>query len=141
MAVRKATILDYKRIREMGVNFAKSVPFSKYITEEKIETLLLSCILESEDRIVLYSPEAGFLAGFCSPFVYGDVMAATELAWWVEEDKRNTKVGAELIEAFQTWAIEKKCKLLTMICLDDELSKYYERKGYVLQERAYVKEL
>lgn len=97
-------------------------------------------LIKSDDGVIFIG-DGGFLAGTITPFVYGFNYCATELAWWIEEDKRGNGIGKELIEAFEQWAKEKGCSMVTMVSIDDSVGKFYESTGYRLKERVYVKDL
>jgi len=105
----------------------------------KLQSVVFDCIV-SKDKIIFIS-EHGMLVGMLSEFIYGDCLIATELAWWVDPEYRGTSEGKELLTSFEGWAKDKGCKYITMISLDEGLGKYYEKCGYLLTERSYMREL
>lgn len=98
-------------------------------------------LTDKTKQIVLIYDDVGFLAGLATPSLFGDIRQATEMAWWVEPSERGKEAGGELLKAFEFWAKKVGCKLVTMISLNDKVGKYYEKNGYKLYERAYVKEV
>jgi len=142
MNLRVATIEDIKLVTDMALKFAHSSPYKKYIedsvVEEKVNDLLMG---PTNEKIVLLYQDLGMLAGIKTKFTYGTIPLAVETAWWVEPDQRGQKAGGELRKAFEYWASQVDCSLVVLSCLDDEVGKYYERNGYGLYERAYMKEL
>ena len=138
-----ATIEDLPLVSRMAQSFIESSPYNRHFDMGMVDGVLtqLSTSEDSRKGIVLLYGEVGMLAGMSSPFIYGPHYMATELGWWVEPDARKSGAGKELIKAFEEWARRVGCTLITMISLDDTVSQYYEKNGYVLTERAYMKEL
>jgi GNAT superfamily N-acetyltransferase len=140
--IRIATIEDIDLIVKMSMKFMDTCTYKDYSSESKIKEVVTNLLNASKsDGIILISEDKGFIAGVAKEFTFGDVRIATELAWWVEPEHRASKVGKELLDAFEYWAEQVGCKAITMICLDENLSQYYEKRGYVLAELAYMKDL
>lgn len=140
--LRIATIEDLPLVIDMIMKFASSSPYKGYVEEEKIKTMATHFLnAPKEDMIILLSGTDGILVGMATEFPYGYVKAATELAWWVSPNKRGQKAGGELLAAFEFWAKQIGCSIVTVSCLDDKIAKHYENLGYTLQERAYLKEI
>lgn len=140
--VRRATFVDYPEIKEMSKKFLDQTEYQKHSDESKIDSMILNFLCsDGTDKIVFISEEGGWLAGFIAPFTFGLENMAVEFGWWVEPSKRGLKIGTELKDAFETWAKEQGCSLITMICLDDNIGKLYEKWGYKLYERTYMKEI
>lgn len=141
--MRLATLEDYNAILKMVRSFAENSPYSKIMNYDKIEVLLNSLLVNNGiDTVILIDEEdRGFIAGIVSPHFFFEGKIATELAWWVEPEDRNSGVGRELLTSFEEWAWSRGCSNITMISLDDNIGKFYEDNGYVLQERAYLKSI
>lgn len=141
--MRIATLDDFNEIKEMSLKFLSKTGYTEYSDEATISQLIYNILTgEQNEMIILLKPGVGMIAGMSTPFVFGPHLLASEIAWWINEDKRGEGDGAELIEAFEYWAKEKAgCKMITLTSLDDELGKFYEKKGYKLYERAYMKVL
>jgi GNAT superfamily N-acetyltransferase len=139
MNIRIADTKDIPSILEMAKKFIST---TKYTYDEGvIEHLVTSLLAADKTLAIILISDGGFIAGVSNQFVFGLHRQATELAWWVEPEARSKGVGKELLDAFEYWAQNvAKCKTVTMVSLDDELGKYYEKNGYELFERAYMKE-
>lgn len=124
------------------MKFIAATNYKDHADENTIRQLATS-ILSSDgsNAICLLHEDGGMVAGVVTPFFFGKKRIASEIGWWVEPDKRRTKVGSELIDGFEEWAKVTQCQLISMVSLDDELGKYYEKRGYHLHERVYMKEI
>lgn len=138
-----ATIEDLPEILSMSMKFMEGTGYTKYSDEQTISNLIEAIVTGRQDTmIILLKPGVGFIAGQASPFVFGKGNIASEIAWWINEDQRKAGVGSELVEAFEYWAKNvAMCDLISLTGLDDNIGKFYEKKGYKLYERAYMKEL
>ena len=138
-----ATIEDTTEIVEMAMKFMATTGYTEYSNEETITQLVNNILTgQQNEMIILLKSGVGFLAGMRSPFVFGPHFIASEIAWWIEPDKRKEGTGAELVEAFEYWAKNVAgCTMITLTALDDSVGKFYEKKGYKLYERAYMKQL
>lgn len=139
--VRFATEEDVDNIVTMAMKFADSSSYKGMMDENKIRAIVESLVKMNKKEGTILICEGGFLAAMTNPFMFGLDYIATEIAWWVDEDKRQTGLGTDLLRAFEEWAKHIGCKYATMISLDDKLGNLYERMGYKLYERAYMKEL
>lgn len=135
--IRVATESDINAVLDMALKFVKNTGYKDIYNEYKVTSMILYCM---EHGIVLMH-DYGFVMGLADQFIYGSTSMATELAWWVDPDHRGDGVGKELLEGFESWAKSIGCSYVTMISIDDNVGKYYEKKGYKLYERAYMKEL
>lgn len=138
-----ATTEDTQEIVDMAMKFMATTGYTEYSNEEVITQLVNNILTgKQNEMIILLEPGVGFLAGMSSPFVFGPHFLASEIAWWIEPDHRGNGTGAELIDAFEYWAKNVAgCTMISLTSLDDSVGKFYEKKGYALYERAYMKEL
>lgn len=138
-----ATLEDLPDIVNMSMKFMETTGYAEFSDRKTIEDFAFDMLnAERNEKIVIYEPGVGFLAGVANPFPFGPHLLATEVAWWVSPDARGKRVGAEFLEAFEYWAKEiAGCTMLSMVGLDDKLEKFYQDKGYKLYERAYMKVL
>ena len=141
--IKIATTEDVAEILDMSKQFMSTTGYTKYSDEQTIANLIETIVTGRQDEmIILIIPGVGFLAGQSSPFAFGPHLLASDIAWWINEDQRKTGAGAELIEAFEYWAKNvARCSIISLTSLDDSVGKFYEKKGYTLHERAYMKEL
>jgi RimJ/RimL family protein N-acetyltransferase len=138
-----ATPDDFEEIRDMAMKFMDTTGYTAYSDEETISKLINNILTGKQDEmIILLKPGVGFLAGMASAFPFGPQLIASEIAWWINEDQRKGGAGAELVDAFEYWAKNiAGCTMITLTSLDDKVGKFYEKKGYELYERAYMKQL
>lgn len=138
--LRIADIADYKLVEDMSFKFIETTGYTDYYDKDTISRLIEHILTSpNETNIILLHGEDGMLAGMTTPFVFGTQTVATEIGWWVEPDKRKSSIGSELLEAFEFWAKKVGASFVSMGSLDDSLGKFYEKRGYKLYERAYMK--
>jgi GNAT superfamily N-acetyltransferase len=144
-----AKALDFDNVKEMCLKFhAESIYKDKEIDDDKVETLVSEYIHLTDDRIVilglLEGQPAGIIAGRILPLLFSEETVATETVWWVDPKHRGSRLGLQLVEAFEYWAKKvKKANLLQMSGLANtpEIDKLYQRLGYTLTEKVYLKEI
>jgi len=138
-----ATMDDLEDIKRMGLNFLAASPYKDFGNKEAVAQFIEDVINgDASEKIIITKPTEGFVIGLVTPFLFGSERIVTEIAWWVEPDKRGSGIGAELHEALEYWAKNVvKCKYMTMASLDKTVEKYYKKNGYKLYERAYMKVL
>lgn len=138
--MRIATPEDFEEIKRMSLEFIKQTPYKDRYSEEAIENLINKILSSPKDEMILLITEGGFIAAASVPFLFGPSKVVSEIAWWVDEDKRKTGTGAALLSALEYWAKEvAKADMVTMASLISDLDSYYEKKGYKLYEKAYMK--
>lgn len=138
-----ATLEDLPEIADMSMEFMSTTGYTDFSDRQTIENLITNIITgDPTEKIIIFKSGVGFLAGVSTPFIFGPHRLATEVAWWVAPDARNNGTGREFLDAFEYWAKEKAgCTMISMVCLDDKLDKFYNKQGYKLYERAYMKVL
>jgi GNAT superfamily N-acetyltransferase len=138
--IHRADIKDFDTVYSMAMKFAKE--YSPYWNEDSIKDLVINFLDDWSNKIVILCPDKGMLAAVINPFILDMTKSmATEIAWWVEPEYRDKGLGQELLEGFEIWAAGQGCNLMSMVGLSDDLGKYYEKSGYKLYERAYIKEI
>lgn len=139
--IRVATLADLSLIKDMAMKFLEVSDYKEYGDEETIEALIIDILSGDQTKgIIIINPEGAMLVGVAHKFPFGKGFLSTEIAWWVNPELRKTGVGQELMGAFEYWAKEKaNCIGVVMGALDDSLGKFYEKNGYKLYERAYLK--
>lgn len=142
MGLRIAGLYDIDLVANMAIKFAKETEYKNYLNEDKVRAFCQDFVLsDNAQKIVLLYEDVGLIAGAVTPCMFGDLLVATEVAWWVEPEHRKSNIGRELLDAFEFWGQRVGCKLITLSSLDESVGKYYEKRGYRLQEHAYVKEI
>lgn len=138
--LKLATQEDLPVLVDMAEKFAKSTEYAEYLPTDHLQDVI-RYFLGGQDRIIIMHGNDGMLAGMLAPLMFSKTMIANEVAWWVEPDKRKSKIGAELLEAFEYWAKMIGAKFVQMSSLDESVGSLYEKKGYKLYERAYMKNI
>ena len=143
--VRNAQETDLLLLLGMGWKFASytglPTPFSPQATERMIRYLM-------ENGVVLVSETDGVvdgaILGMIAPIWYVGAMAASELALWVDPDRRSSGIAKRLIAAFEAWGREQGVEYFTMSDLSVDgtypAGGMFEHLGYKPFERAQIKE-
>ena len=108
------------------------------VYERMIDKGSMTVLVMEEDRDLI-----GSMAFLISPDLHDGKLTAVETYWFMHPDHRGN--GMKLFDAFEKIAIGLGCKKLAMIHMMDSypevLERLYERKGYTLIEKHYVKEV
>jgi len=94
-------------------------------------------VVEEEDTLV------GFLAGAINTTLFSNDVTGIELGWYLQPESRDGRTALKLLKAFEEWCVDKGCRHISIADIDtlQSLAPLYERKGYRLTEKTYVKEL
>ncbi len=148
-SLKLGAITDFDDIKRLCIDFYKSSIYNEYgHDEDKIDTIIGEFIYDPTNRIIILGLLEGkpvaILAASVQPIIFSKARIATEVLWWVDEEHRQSGVGLQLIEAFEYWAkTVAKADYLQLCTLNGEyaekVGKYYERRGYTLSEKAYLK--
>lgn len=144
MIVRQAIFKD----RDQFVRLANSFYKESGYDFELDQGLLINNFVHSidSDNVKVFVIQdgnklVGMIVGGIQQTLFSKDLIATELAWFVEEEYRGNKISLQLLEMYEEWARESGCTFVTMVDIDplNNLQKLYERKGYSLKEKTYVK--
>lgn len=135
------TAKDFQITVDLAMKFAEASPYKEYVELDAMRMIVASCMTKDDAVVLLDEEGRGMIMGMIVPFIYGSARAAVELGWWVNPEARNSGIGRDLLNLFESWAQVRGCKMITMIAIDDEIGPYYEKRGYELRERTYMKEL
>ena len=103
MKIRHATIQDFDRIMEMMIDFANSSPYEAHHNPQYGDTYVrrLLCQFMKAGCILLAEHEGktiGMLIGGITPDPWlPKVQTLREVAWWVDEEYRQTSAGYKLL--------------------------------------------
>jgi N-acetylglutamate synthase-like GNAT family acetyltransferase len=115
--------------------------------EDAVEGMILASI--KDNLCIVYDVEGkvqGFVCGIKGYLMANfDVSVGTELAWWVNEDFRNTSAGLKLLKAIERRAKSLQIKYWNMAYMNssmpESIKKIYESMGYKENECLYTKVL
>lgn len=128
----------------MARAFHSASPYTSLeFSEERCRQLFESYLAGDKRSLVIILAVGGMIIGFCDSPPFSSDRMATELAWWVDEDKRGSRDSLLLFKAYEDWALRVGAKIKQMAMLDDvtDLSKFYEKQGYRPAERSYIKDV
>lgn len=151
MTLKLATKDDLPRLHELFREFLQHSPYRtlKY-DYDKVQTLFLETIDNREAFLYLVDvDELGLIQGFLLASkiqtLFSIESIGTEIAWWIEPLSRNFKTAVKMLDAYEYWAKLVGCKFASLAHLangkGDTLTKWYNRRGYTLQESAFIKEM
>jgi hypothetical protein len=111
-----------------------------------VRSLLVRAISSPDATVILaeYGPDkfAGILIGFTTTSFFNASLMAMEPAFFVKPEYGHTRLGKDLIGAYEYWAKLKGCSTVTIGHLNNgPTSKSWQRRGYTLTEQFYTKEL
>lgn len=142
MGLRIATIDDIDLVYKLSLEFKETTDRAKYFDDEKLKTICLSFLTASaEQKVVILYDDVGMIVGIKEEFPFGHDPMAVEVAWWVAPDKRKSKVGKELLDAFEFWAQKVGCKLICVSCPPNTIGDYYSKRDYKAFNHEYYKEI
>lgn len=94
-------------------------------------------VSEFEDEIV------GFIAGTTTQPLFSEDIVSTELAWFVTQEHRGSTTALRLFKTFEEWSKKNKAVLISISDIEDvnNLSTFYNKKGYKKTETVYTKRI
>ena len=141
--IRFATTKDIPDLLAMGRKFFDCSGYSEtgdYNPE--VTTELLNILISNNWCLIT---EGGMIGWIVTPMYMTGVLQASELFWWVDEDKRSTGLGLELIQVAEDTARLQGAKYMTMVYIDDlngeRMGILYNKLGYKQKEHTCVREL
>lgn len=144
--IREATPEDFDYILDMCEIFWDHTQFRESFDREHTRNMVQ---LSYDHGLLIVADDdgvCGFMAAIKSPLL-GSSMAwmATELAWWVNPDKRGKMYGVGLVSTLERLCKQQEVKYLNLAYMQtsmpETVRKLYEHLGYELQETVYTKVL
>lgn len=141
MRVREATADDVPALVLMGQTFLRTSPYAGRIRDNP-EALagLMHRLIASDDGVVLVLDHKGKTQGMLGMIAYAHPLSADpiagELFWWCEGGH-----GLALLRAAERWADEMGVVAVQMVSPDARAATIYEKRGYVMLETTYQREL
>lgn len=148
--LRLGTLSDLGDIMKLVNSFYKQSIYKSFTYDEtRVKDTLVEILSSSQDRKIVIlgiqdNQPIGLVIGLVAPAPFSDQLVGLEQAWFVEQEHRNSRIGLELLSAFEEWCRLVGCDLIQLSSLGASQSiadTIYERKGYTLVEKAYLKEI
>ncbi len=127
----------------MAKKFLATFPRPELMDEETVRAYATEFLSnpDAKKKIAIIVDEIGVIGGVVNRYIWGTHNIAYDVMWWVEPSERGKAAGLELFHAFEYWAKSVGCKQIVMVGIEDRTCKFYEKNGYTLQERGYVKDI
>lgn len=144
MEITFANTDDINYIDSVSPAFSSFYPENIPVDPQSVNDLLHTLIDGGHPLFVAKEGDVyiGCIGGTIQPFIYNsNELAATELFLWVEPEKREGGTADRLLEAFEDYAVQVGCKIISMCTTSRTkfLGGYYESKGYKLVESSYMR--
>ena len=145
--IRDCEEKDIPQIIKMSREFWKHTIYDVPMQEDAVEAMTRKCI---EDNLCLVfdvdGKAEGFICGVKGVLLANfDVITGTELAWWVNEDHRESGGGIRLLRAIEKRAKDESIKYWSMAymwsSMPEAIEKVYKSMGYKINESLYTKVL
>lgn len=138
--IREACLDDIPALVAMGERMHAMSSWRDLPYNAESTAAMMQQLIEAETGVLLMH-EHGMLGGLIGPVYFSPVKASQEMFWFADRN------GMELLKGFEDWSIKQGADIVLMISLaldertDRLMQKKYERRGFSLKERQYVKEL
>ena len=140
-SIRKATEEDIDWLVDIGIKDM----FSLYTHPEIYDPVYLKSTFIPyliKNGIVLVVEECAAFIGIISGHPFNpNVLVATELMWWVKEEKRNSSIGYKLLKFFENEAEKNKCSFVSLSLMPCSPIHSLEKHGYSIKEYSLIKEI
>lgn len=146
MTIRPATLDDAPRVMEMALRFWRETPYAALIDGITPATLAPLFDLVLEDGGLFVAEVDGQLVGFIAGVVLQHPLTARrffdELAWWVEPEYRQGRIGPKLLRCAEDFALQRGASVVKMLePAGSHVGAFYARCGYTAVETAWQKVL
>lgn len=141
--MRMATKEDKSELFRMGREFYLKSGYQE-IGEfnEPMLDAVFDQLIESESLLI---DDGGMIGWIVFPVFMTGTKVAQELFWWVDEDKRDSGLGRDLLKEAEHRAKEQGAKNMMMLCLDElepgKAKSIYGKMGYTPRERTFMRAL
>lgn len=144
--LRLADQNDLSDVLRMARRFHEESPYSGMsFSEDRLKDFFSIYLSDPTKVIVILSEQdgrpRGMICGMADSPHFSDEKAATELAWWMDPEYRKSKDSVLLMRAYEDWGrrIGASVTQMALLSSSPDVSKLYEKSGYSLTERTYVK--
>jgi len=143
--IRLANQNDMKSLLRMSELFFDASGYSEITTFNKSDSKdLLNKLIEL--GTLLTDGDHAMIGFVMFPmFMNNSTIMSQELFWWVDEEKRGSKIGVELLKQAEKISKESGATVMNMLSLEDlngeKVSELYRRLGYKRKEQSYMRVL
>lgn len=151
ITVRQATADDLDALLRLGLKFVDCSPFAHMVDSQEVRYAVSRMIDASPDAATVLVAETapgrivGTLIAVLTTMWFSSTPIACELAWWVEPEARSSSAAWRLMAQYEQWATDHKAAFMTMSDMTgggtSDMEAAYLKRGFVLLERSYRKEL
>jgi len=147
MLIRDCTQEDIPKIVDMSREFWSHTEYKEEeFQEDAVVCMLVKSIDDGLCLVLDINGPKGFVCGIKGPLLANfDVVAGTELAWWVDEGYRSSGGGLLLLKEIEVRAKNAGVKYWNMAYMTSSMPEsikiIYEKMGYNLNECLYQKVL
>jgi Acetyltransferase (GNAT) family len=139
---------DIDDVIRLSHEFYQNSPYSDFDWDEGHAREMAGVFLTSspQDKIVILAEEeepVGIIVGLVSSLPMTKSKMAAEFLWWVSEPFRKTRAAFMLFDSYEYWAknVAKADKIQSVSLSNLDVSKLYEKRGYRMTEKAFIKDL
>ncbi len=145
--IRHATRQDVRLIMRMAREFFAAAALGDFtLDEDRILPTILH-LIDKDEGLVLVCEHDGVAVGGLMAIISQPLFIvekqATEIAWWIDPDKRGARIALDLLGRFEAWAKANGCRSVVMHSMlhlkPEALERAYVRRGYALREKAFLK--
>jgi GNAT superfamily N-acetyltransferase len=146
MGIRKATKEDVLDIVLLTKQFLREFKPPIKLDSNHFVTNLNNVIESPEYFFYVSEHESevvGYLSGAKNYTMFSSQPMAIEIGWFMSPEYRGSKDGIKLLSKFEEWAKENECEVISMgdLAKVQDLGSLYNRRGFELYERTYIKEI
>ena len=146
--LRLADRSDFRDCLRMAKAFHEQSPYKEQeFSEEKCSEIFERYLKDGGANIVFIlacdTKPFGMIIGVKGDLPFSDTIVCTELAWWVDTDKRGSRDSLLLFSAYEEWCKRVGGDLSAVAMLEGvtDLSGFYEKRNYRPAEKTYFKEV
>lgn len=137
MSIRNATLSDIPSILELSEAMHRESRFKLFDYDKEKVTQLLTTLINNEYGIVIVVDDDGILGGIMgivSEHYFGRDKMASDLALFVQQDSRGTKIAIKLIKEY---IVQATAKGAVDICISnttgyepESVGRFYQMLGF-----------
>jgi GNAT superfamily N-acetyltransferase len=136
--IRPAAASDSRPLFRLVLTFPTPTPPSA----EQVSTALNAKLPDPSSCLFVAEHEGqlvGYVSGYCHPTFYAGGPTAWVDELLVSEPRRRAGIGGQLMDAFEEWAQDRRCVLVSLATRG--AAAFYERRGYSSNAGYYKKYL